>query len=44
MRKVYLSREDFELFHQDITPLEFEFFRTHAGAFKRMWQEQVHKP
>lgn len=41
MRKVWLNREDFGLFHQDITPYEYEFFRAHAGAFKRMWQEQV---
>jgi len=41
MRKVWLNREDFGLFHQDITPFEYEFFRAHSGAFKRMWQEQV---
>ena len=41
MRRVSLSRDDYDLFHQDITPLEFEFFVTHAGAFKRMWNEQV---
>ena len=41
MRKVWLNREDFGLFHQDITPYEYEFFRAHSGAFKRMWQEQV---
>ena len=41
MRKVWLNREDFELFHTDITPFDYEFFRTHNGAFKRMWQEQV---
>ena len=29
------------MFHQDITPHDYEFFRTHSGAFKRMWQEQV---
>ena len=42
MRRVWLAREDFGLFHQDISPLEFEFYRSHAGAFKRMWHEQVH--
>ena len=41
MRRVWLFKEDFGLFHQDITPQEYEFFRTHAGAFKRMWHEQV---
>ena len=41
MRRVWLPREDFGLFHQDISPYEFEFFRSHAGAFKRMWHEQV---
>lgn len=41
MRKVWLNWEDFELFHTDITPFDYEFFRTHNGAFKRMWQEQV---
>ena len=41
MRRVWLPREDFGMFHQDISPYEFEFFRSHAGAFKRMWHEQV---
>ena len=41
MRRVWLPREDFGLFHQDISPYEFEFFRSHSGAFKRMWHEQV---
>ena len=41
MRRVVLLREDFAMFHQDITPHDYEFFRTHSGAFKRMWQEQV---
>ena len=41
MRRVWLLKEDFGLFHQDITPQEYEFFRTHVGAFKRMWHEQV---
>lgn len=41
MRKLWLSKEDFELFHQEIGPFDFEFFRTHMDAFKRMWREQV---
>lgn len=41
MRKVVLQKEDFAMFHQDITPTDYEFYRTHSGAFKRMWQEQV---
>ena len=41
MRKLWLSKEDFELFHNEIGPFEFEFFRTHMDAFKRMWREQV---
>ncbi|CAI8017390.1 POC1 centriolar protein homolog A [Geodia barretti] len=43
MRRVWLPREDFGMFHQDISPYEFEFFRSHAGAFKRMWHEQSRK-
>lgn len=41
MRKLWLSKEDFELFHHEIGPFDFEFFRTHMDAFKRMWREQV---
>ena len=41
MRQVWLNKDDFEMFHQDITPLEYEFFRTHMDTFKRMWKEQV---
>lgn len=41
MRKLYLRREDFELFHQDINPMEYEYYRSHSGAFQRMWKEQV---
>lgn len=41
MRRVPIARGDFALFHSDINPIDFEFFRTHAGAFKRMWNEQV---
>ena len=41
MRKVWINKDDFELFHQDINPVEFEFFRSHMGTFKRMWHEQV---
>jgi len=41
MRRVVFGRDDFQLFHQDMNPLEYEFLRTHLGAFKRMWQEQV---
>ena len=29
------------MFHQDITPHDYEYFRNHSGAFKRMWHEQV---
>ena len=41
MRQVWLNKDDFEMFHQDISPLEYEFFRTHVDTFKRMWKEQV---
>lgn len=41
MRKLYLRWEDFELFHQDINPMEYEYYRSHSGAFQRMWKEQV---
>ena len=41
MRKIWLNRDDFEMFHQDISPLDYEFFRTHVETFKRMWLEQV---
>lgn len=41
MRRVEIIRGDFPLFHQEINPSEYEFFRTHSAAFKRMWQEQV---
>ena len=44
MRKLWLSKEDFELFHHEIGPFDFEFFRTHMDAFKRMWREQVGRP
>lgn len=41
MRKLWLLREDYELFQQEINPYEFEFFRNHLGTFKRMWADQV---
>ena len=41
MRRVEIIRGDFPLFHQDINPLDYEFFRNHSAAFKRMWNEQV---
>ena len=41
MRQVWLNKDDFEMFHQDISPLDYEFFRTHVDTFKRMWKEQV---
>ena len=41
MRLIYFTKDDFELFHADITPLDYEFFRSHFGAFKRMLSEQV---
>ena len=41
MRQIWLNRDDFEMFHQDISPLDYEFFRTHVDTFKRMWKEQV---
>lgn len=40
MRLIYFTKDDFELFHADITPLDYEFFRSHFGAFKRMLSEQ----
>ena len=43
MRLIYFTKDDFELFHADITPLDYEFFRSHFGAFKRMLSEQVYK-
>ena len=43
MRQVWLNRDDFEMFHQDISPVDYEFFRTHVDTFKRMWTEQVKK-
>ena len=43
MRQVWLNKDDFEMFHQDISPLDYEFFRTHVDTFKRMWKEQVRK-
>ena len=41
MRQIWLNKDDFEMFHQDISPLDYEFFRTHVDTFKRMWKEQV---
>jgi len=41
MRKLWLLKEDYELFQQEINPHEFIFFRNHIGTFKRMWEDQV---
>ena len=41
MRRIHIGKGDFALFHQDINPIDYEFFRNHTGAFKRMWAEQV---
>ena len=41
MRRVEITRGDYHLFDHEIGPVEYEFFRTHTAAFKRMWQEQV---
>lgn len=40
MRKLWLSKDDFELFYHEIGPYDYEFFRTHLDTFKRMWREQ----
>ncbi len=41
MRRVEITRGDYLLFDHEIGPVDYEFFRTHTAAFKRMWQEQV---
>ena len=41
MRKIQLSADDFEMFDREVGPGEYEFFKHHNGAFKRMWSEQV---
>ncbi|XP_011406684.1 PREDICTED: uncharacterized protein LOC100634258 [Amphimedon queenslandica] len=41
MRRIHIGKGDFALFHQDINAFDYEFFRNHSGAFKRMWGEQT---
>ena len=41
MRHIKLEQDDHSMFDLELSPVEFEFFQKHLGAFKRMWQEQV---
>ena len=41
MRKIILTDNDFSMFSNDITPVDYDFFQRHKDAFKRMWTEQV---
>jgi hypothetical protein len=41
MRDIVLSLADFDLFDQDLSPSDYEFFKKHTGAFKRMLEDQV---
>ena len=41
MRNVIFSTTDFELFDQDITRQDYEFFQKHKGAFKCLLEDQA---
>ena len=40
-RKVSITTADFDLFDQDLTPNDYDFFKKHTGTFKRMLEDQV---
>lgn len=40
-RQVSIRATDFDLFDQDLSPSDYEFFKKHTGAFKRMLEDQV---
>ncbi|KXJ28849.1 axoneme-associated protein mst101(2) [Exaiptasia diaphana] len=40
MREVSFRTSDFDLFGQDMSPADYEFFKKHSGAFKRMMEDQ----
>ncbi|CAH1784464.1 unnamed protein product, partial [Owenia fusiformis] len=43
MRKIRLSGNDYDLFGEDISGPQFDFFQKHRDTFKRMWTDQGKK-